>query len=113
MESKDRKLIDQLEEDAHNEDLWYPDPGDESSSRGLGATITVRLDAGTARDLRRVASSQGVGYSTLLRMWVKDRLADEALGGPLVPVAPVVELAGWSDPARRAFSASVLVTRSA
>jgi len=37
--------------------------------------LTVRLDEPTLNDLKQVANSKGLGMSTLVRMWVKERLA--------------------------------------
>ncbi|MCC7106906.1 MAG: hypothetical protein IT307_17370 [Chloroflexi bacterium] len=36
--------------------------------------ITVRLEEGSLRRLRRQAAHQGIGPSTLVRMWVLERL---------------------------------------
>jgi len=37
--------------------------------------LTLRLDEPTLNDLKQVANSKGLGMSTLVRMWVKERLA--------------------------------------
>ncbi|MBC8178151.1 MAG: hypothetical protein H8E19_12160 [Deltaproteobacteria bacterium] len=37
--------------------------------------LTLRLDEPTLEDLKQVANSKGLGMSTLVRMWVKERLA--------------------------------------
>ena len=37
--------------------------------------LTLRLDEPTLNDLKEVANSKGLGMSTLVRMWVKERLA--------------------------------------
>lgn len=37
--------------------------------------LTLRLDTPTLDELKAVASSKGLGMSTLVRMWVKERLA--------------------------------------
>lgn len=44
-------------------------------SRRLG--ITVRLDSETLGELRERARRQGIGPTTLIRMWVLDRLRQE------------------------------------
>ena len=36
--------------------------------------LTVRLEEPTLRDLRRVAKEKGIGPSTLVRMWILERL---------------------------------------
>ena len=50
-------------------------------ARPLSHALAVRLDADTLADLRHVARERGIGPSTLIRMWVLDRLHDEALPG--------------------------------
>jgi hypothetical protein len=37
--------------------------------------LTLRLDEPTLNELKEVADSKGLGMSTLVRMWVKERLA--------------------------------------
>jgi predicted DNA binding CopG/RHH family protein len=37
--------------------------------------LTLRLDEPTLDELKQVANSKGLGTSTLVRMWVKERLA--------------------------------------
>ncbi len=37
--------------------------------------LTLRLDEPTLDELKQVANSKGLGMSTLVRMWVKERLA--------------------------------------
>lgn len=39
--------------------------------------ISLRLDAETIESLKAVATQKGVGYQTLIRMWVMERLARE------------------------------------
>ena len=40
--------------------------------------LTLRLDEPTLDELKQVANSKGLGMSTLVRMWVKERLAQSA-----------------------------------
>jgi hypothetical protein len=40
--------------------------------------LTLRLDEPTLDELKEVANSKGLGMSTLVRMWVKERLAQSA-----------------------------------
>ena len=40
--------------------------------------LTLRLDEPTLDELKEVANSKGLGMSTLVRMWVKERLAHNA-----------------------------------
>ena len=37
--------------------------------------LTLRLDEPTLNELKQVANSKGLGMSTLVRTWVKERLA--------------------------------------
>jgi hypothetical protein len=39
--------------------------------------LTLRLDEPTLDELKEVADSKGLGMSTLVRMWVKERLAHD------------------------------------
>jgi len=39
--------------------------------------ISLRLDADVIAELKAVARSKGIGYQTLIRMWVMERLAQE------------------------------------
>lgn len=45
--------------------------------RELADRLTVRLDRGDREELTRRADEQGVGPSTLVRMWIKERLRAE------------------------------------
>jgi len=40
--------------------------------------LTLRLDEPTLDELKEAADSKGMGMSTLVRMWVKERLAQKA-----------------------------------
>ena len=44
----------------------------------LSTGMTVRLDPGDREVLGRIAAERGVGPSTLVRMWIKERLRDES-----------------------------------
>jgi len=39
--------------------------------------LTLRLDEPTLDELKDLANRKGLGMSTLVRMWVKERLANE------------------------------------
>ena len=39
--------------------------------------ISLRLDPQTIAQLKAVAARQGIGYQTLIRMWVMERLRQE------------------------------------
>jgi len=49
-------------------------------SKTLSGPVSVRLDPGDRAELVRQASAKGVGPSTLIRMWVKERLNQGATG---------------------------------
>ncbi len=40
--------------------------------------ISMRFDVDTLDQLREIAEEKGIGYQTLIRMWVKERLRQEA-----------------------------------
>lgn len=39
-------------------------------------TITIRLPEDSLKTLKLVAKKKGIGYSTLIRMWIKERLEE-------------------------------------
>jgi len=41
--------------------------------------ISIRLDEADIDKLQQIARTKGIGYSTLLRMWVKERLSSERM----------------------------------
>ncbi len=47
-------------------------------AKNLSAGLTVRLDPTDREALGEAAAEQGVGPSTLVRMWVKERLRQRA-----------------------------------
>jgi hypothetical protein len=47
-------------------------------AQNLGRPVVVRLDARDRAELRRRAAAMGIGASTLIRIWVKERLNAEA-----------------------------------
>ena len=48
----------------------------------LAERLTIRLDGADRAELDRRARAKGVGPSTLVRMWVKERLDQEAAAKP-------------------------------
>lgn len=50
-------------------------------SRNLSTPLTVRLDPQDRTELVRLAEANGVGPSTLIRMWVRERLKQESIAG--------------------------------
>ena len=53
-------------------------PGPESLSFRKERVLTLRLDEPTIAELKAVADNKGLGMSTLVRMWVRERLAGNA-----------------------------------
>jgi hypothetical protein len=46
-------------------------------AKPLGHILSVRVDSATVRALEAIARPKGIGPSTLVRMWVLERLAQE------------------------------------
>lgn len=38
--------------------------------------VTLRLDDTTLSELKKIAGKKGLGVSTLIRMWIKERIGD-------------------------------------
>lgn len=73
-----QKLEDEFERDAQDPDTWEADPAPASGARDtLGTQVTVRLDARDASRLRRIAAAKRLGYTSLVREWIEDRLRQE------------------------------------
>jgi predicted DNA binding CopG/RHH family protein len=47
-------------------------------AKRLSTGVTIRLDPDTLETLRTVAHEQGIGPTTLIRMWVLERLGKHA-----------------------------------
>lgn len=63
----------------------FPDefePLDLTIGGELAERLTIRLDSADRAELARRARTKGVGPSTLVRMWVKERLDQEASAKP-------------------------------
>ena len=41
--------------------------------------VALRIDEETLEGLRRIAAKKGLNYSTLMRMWITERLREETL----------------------------------
>jgi len=80
MSKKDEaELAAEFEQDADNDDLWeeVPPPAKAGRRKTLGTQVTIRLDHRSANQLREIARRQGVGYTSLVRSWVEERLSRE------------------------------------
>lgn len=53
---------------------------DFEDARPRKAQISLRLDPDSIAQLRTIAASKGIGYQTLIRMWVMERLTKERPG---------------------------------
>jgi hypothetical protein len=73
-------LAAEFERDAENDELWeeVPSPTPSSPRRTLGTQVTIRLEGKSAQQLRDIARQRGVGYTSLLRKWIEERLNLEA-----------------------------------
>jgi hypothetical protein len=77
---EEARLAAEFERDAENDELWeeVPSPTPSNPRRTLGTQVTVRLDGRSAQQLREIARERGVGYTSLLRSWIEERLNFEA-----------------------------------
>ena len=66
--------IARIEADVSNPDLWEKIGGPDVPPRRLGASITIRLDPDLAERLRAIARRLGVGYTSLARQMLKERI---------------------------------------
>jgi len=82
-------LMDDYEQDpdAFEED---PAPADEEASQRLGAVVSVRFGAEDADRLRALGRQLGVPYTSLVRRFVQERLAD--LEGVPLPATTTVTI---------------------
>jgi hypothetical protein len=75
---EEARLAAEFEQDADNDEQWEEVPAPVQRGRGtLGTQVTIRLDPATAEQLRQVARDRGVNYTTLLRIWIEERLGRE------------------------------------
>jgi uncharacterized protein (DUF4415 family) len=90
---EEAELAAEFEQDADNEELWedMPTPARTRRRKTLGTQVTIRLDHSSAEQLREIAHHRGVGYTSLLRSWVEERLDHEIatlrLSKPQITVA--------------------------
>lgn len=79
VKNNEDQVAAELERDAANPDAWERDAASISLSerRSLGTQVSLRLNPHNADELRRIARIKGVGYTSLLRSWIEDRLRAE------------------------------------
>jgi len=86
----DEALAQAMEDDARDESLWEDDPAPATAEKSrLGTQVSLRLEPDIAESLRRIARQKRVGYTSLIREWVVERLREEAhaADGVLLPQA--------------------------
>lgn len=88
MKPKDEQnLIDELTSDAADAGAWELDePPARDARRRLGAQLSVRLDADHAERLRGIAERHGIGYTSLVRSWIEERIDSEASPAVAAPI---------------------------
>jgi hypothetical protein len=91
------RLAREFEEEAGKDELWeeIPAPNQAGQRKTLGTQVTIRLDAESAARLRQIARHHGVGYTSLVRSWVEERLHVEATAALRVG-KPQMTMAGES-----------------
>ncbi len=58
---------------------WEDDPPPDSRPKHKLATqVTVRLTPHLAEQIREIASSAGIGYTSLVRQWIEERASEES-----------------------------------
>ncbi len=101
---EEAELAAEFEQDAANEELWeeLPAPTRTRGRKTLGTQVTIRLDHRSAEQLREIAQHRGMGYTSLLRTWVEERLQSEI--SALRLSKPQITVAGESGAAKVQFS---------
>jgi predicted transcriptional regulator len=75
---EEARLAAEFEQEADDDEQWEDVPAPVQRGRGtLGTQVTIRLDPAMAEQLRHVARDRDVGYTSLLRSWIEERLSRE------------------------------------
>jgi hypothetical protein len=75
---EEARLAAEFETEADQDEQWEEVPAPvERGRRTLGTQITIRLDDTAAEQLRQIARERGIGYTSLLRGWIEERLSSE------------------------------------
>ena len=75
---EEARLAAEFDQEADDDEQWEDVPAPVQRGRGtLGTQVTIRLDPAMAEQLRRVAKDRNVGYTSLLRAWIEERLSRE------------------------------------
>ncbi len=72
--AEEETRIARIEADASNPDLWEEIGGPNVPPRTLGTSITIRLDPDLAGRLRAIARRRGIGYTSLARQMLEERI---------------------------------------
>ena len=75
-----------IERDAGDSSAWEDDSLP-AQKRTLGSQVTIRLEPELASRLREVARRERVGYTSLLRAWIEERVRAEESRGAVVILA--------------------------
>ncbi|MFA5786815.1 MAG: hypothetical protein WDA71_07530 [Actinomycetota bacterium] len=96
-EKNEERLAARFDREADEAEAWGP-PVERPPAEGrrtLGTQVTIRLDGEHAQVLRRLARERRIGYTSLIRQWVEDRLREECGDARDVRVVqPQTEAAG-------------------
>lgn len=93
--AEEQAVIDGIASDHDDEDAWELDePVEPSRRRRLGTQLSVRIDEERAERLRDIAERHGIGYTSLVRMWIEQRIDEEfapAVSPPMRVMAALSE----------------------
>lgn len=80
MRTSEKRVAAEMERDLADGSAWVRLPEAPARPGPLATQVSVRLEPEDARRLRRVARALRIGYTSLLRQWIQQRLgAEEAL----------------------------------
>lgn len=83
---------------------WDDDPAPDASKEGLSTQVTIRLDAELANQVRRLAREQEIGYTSLIREWVAERVEEESRRRYVLPMPPQVTYGTATTPPQGEWS---------
>jgi hypothetical protein len=76
---EESRLAAEFEREADRDEQWEEVPAPlQQGRRTLGTQVTIRLDDAAAEQLRLIARDRGIGYTSLLRSWIEERLSSES-----------------------------------
>jgi hypothetical protein len=75
---EEAKRAAEFDQEADDDAQWEEVPAPtQLGRRTLGTQVSIRLDPTAAEQLRQIARDRGVGYTSLLRTWIEERLSSE------------------------------------